>query len=40
MGDYANSKAGQAAYVSRMREQGRKPFLDGPHFKLDRRLYP
>ena len=40
MSDYANAKAGQAAYAARMREQGRKPFLDGPHFELDRRLYP
>ena len=40
MGDYANAKAGQAAYVARMREQGRKPFLDGPHFELFRARYP
>ncbi len=39
MGDYANSKVGQAAYVARMREQGRKPFLDGPHFELFRGRY-
>ena len=40
MSDYANSKVGQAAYVARMREQGRKPFLDGPHFELFRAQYP
>ncbi|MFN8996064.1 MAG: M15 family metallopeptidase [Pseudomonadota bacterium] len=40
MGDYANAKVGQAAYVARMREQGRKPFLDGPHFELFRARYP
>jgi peptidoglycan L-alanyl-D-glutamate endopeptidase CwlK len=40
MADYANAKAGQAAYAARMREQGRKPFLDGPHFELFRARYP
>jgi hypothetical protein len=30
MSDYVTAKAGQAAYVARMREQGRKSFLDGP----------
>ena len=40
MSDYANAKAGQAAYVARMREQRRKPFLDGPHFELFRARYP
>ena len=40
MSDYANAKAGQAAYRERMREQGRKPFLDGPHFELFRAAYP
>ena len=40
MAEYATAKAGQAAYVARMREQGRKPFLDGPHFELARAVYP
>jgi peptidoglycan L-alanyl-D-glutamate endopeptidase CwlK len=40
MRDYANAKAGRAAYEARMREQGRKPFLDGPHFELFRARYP
>jgi peptidoglycan L-alanyl-D-glutamate endopeptidase CwlK len=40
MSDYATAKAGQAAYVARMKEQGRKPFLDGPHFELFRARYP
>jgi len=40
MGDYANAKAGQAAYAARMKEQSRKPFLDGPHFELFRARYP
>jgi peptidoglycan L-alanyl-D-glutamate endopeptidase CwlK len=39
MSDYANAKAGQAAYAARMKEQGRKPFLDGPHFELFRARY-
>lgn len=39
MGDYANAKAGQAAYVARMKEAGRRPFLDGPHFELFRARY-
>lgn len=26
-------------YVGRMRAAGRKPFLDGPHFELHRRVY-
>ena len=40
MSDYATAKAGQAAYVARMREEKRKPFLDGPHFELFRARYP
>ena len=40
MAEYATAKAGQAAYVARMREQDRKPFLDGPHFELARAAYP
>ena len=40
MAEYATALAGQAAYVARMREQGRKPFLDGPHFELARAAYP
>ena len=40
MQDYATAKAGQAAYVAGMREERRKPFLDGPHFELFRGRYP
>lgn len=40
MQDYANAKAGQAAYVARMKEAGKRPFLDGPHFELFRARYP
>lgn len=28
------------AYVARMRSMGKKAFLDGPHFELDRAQYP
>lgn len=28
------------AYVSRMRSMGKKAFIDGPHFELDRARYP
>lgn len=28
------------AYVARMRSMGKKAFLDGPHFELDRARYP
>ena len=47
MGDYLASKtqlspsrAAQEAYVARMTQAGRRPFLDGPHFELFRVLYP
>ena len=40
MAEYTTAKAGQSAYVARMREQDRKPFLDGPHFELARAAYP
>lgn len=40
MAEYATAKAGQAAYVARVKEAGRKPFLDGPHFELARAVYP
>lgn len=30
----------QAAYVARRRAAGKNPFLDGPHFELDRKHYP
>ena len=40
MAEYATAKAGQAAYVARVKDAGRKPFLDGPHFELARAAYP
>ena len=40
MAEYATARAGQAAYVARVKEAGRKPFLDGPHFELARAAYP
>lgn len=40
MTDYATAKAGQDRYAARVRAQGRKPFLDGPHFELARAFYP
>ena len=40
MAEYATAKAGQAAYLARAKEAGRKPFLDGPHFELARAAYP
>ena len=39
MAEYATAKAGQAAYLARVKEAGRKPFLDGPHFELARAAY-
>lgn len=27
-------------YVERREKLGRKPFIDGPHFELDKRIYP
>lgn len=29
-----------SAYSTRMKRAGKKPFLDGPHFELLRKLYP
>jgi peptidoglycan L-alanyl-D-glutamate endopeptidase CwlK len=29
-----------ADYIKRCKSQGRKPFIDGPHFELDRSVYP
>ncbi len=40
MAQYATAKAGQAAYVARVKEAGKRPFLDGPHFELARAAYP
>jgi len=40
MTDYATAKAGQDRYAARVRAQGQKPFLDGPHFELARAFYP
>ena len=40
MSDYATAKEGQARYRARMDADRRRAFLDGPHFELDRRLYP
>jgi peptidoglycan L-alanyl-D-glutamate endopeptidase CwlK len=40
MTDYATAKAGQDRYAARVRAQGRRPFLDGPHFELARAFYP
>ena len=40
MAEYATAKAGQAAYVARVKEAGKRPFLDGPHFELARTAYP
>lgn len=40
MTDYATAKAGQDRYKARVRAQGQRPFLDGPHFELARAFYP
>jgi peptidoglycan L-alanyl-D-glutamate endopeptidase CwlK len=40
MAEYATAKDGQAAYVARVKEAGKRPFLDGPHFELARAAYP
>ena len=34
-----DTEAEMDAYVMRMKELGKKPFLDGPHFELDRAVY-
>lgn len=36
----ANAESLSEAYAARCRSQGRKPFLDGPHFELPRAHYP
>lgn len=28
------------AYLQRRKQEGRKPFIDGPHFELDKSIYP
>lgn len=40
MTDYTTAKAGQDRYAARVRAQGQRPFLDGPHFELARERYP
>lgn len=37
LGDMENAVAG---YVARRKKLGRKAFIDGPHFELDRKAYP
>jgi peptidoglycan L-alanyl-D-glutamate endopeptidase CwlK len=37
LGDPEN---GSLAYAGRMRSRGKKPFMDGPHYQLDRTEYP
>lgn len=32
--------AEQAKYAERKRKEGKRPFIDGPHFELDRKVYP
>lgn len=29
-----------AAYITRRKAEGRRPFIDGPHFELDKSVYP
>lgn len=38
--EYGDPKAEVAAYGARRRKLGRKAFVDGPHFELDREAYP
>lgn len=37
LGDMENAVAG---YVARRKKLGKKAFIDGPHFELDRKAYP
>ncbi|MGF1688350.1 M15 family metallopeptidase [Photobacterium japonica] len=38
--DAGDLKAAQERYIARKKKQGKKPFLDGPHFELTRADYP
>ena len=40
MSDYTTAKAGQDRYKARMKTLNVRPFLDGPHFELERAFYP
>ncbi len=40
LNDYRTAGAASDAYVDERRAQGRRPFLDGPHFELQRAEYP
>ncbi|MCA3186937.1 MAG: M15 family metallopeptidase [Cupriavidus sp.] len=37
---HGSSKKAQDAYVAARKTAGLRPFLDGPHFELDRNRYP
>jgi peptidoglycan LD-endopeptidase CwlK len=37
---FDSAEAASDAYVDLRRSQGRRPFMDGPHFELSRCLYP
>lgn len=38
--EYGDCEDECEAYVARRRKMGKKPFIDGPHFELDRSVYP
>lgn len=40
LNDFSNAETAQEDYVTERRRQGRRPTLDGPHFELDRSVYP
>lgn len=40
LNNFDNAEEGSDAYVSLRRSQGRRPFMDGPHYELARRVYP
>jgi peptidoglycan LD-endopeptidase CwlK len=40
LNNFDNAETGSDAYVDLRRAQGRRPFMDGPHFELARSAYP
>lgn len=38
--EYESAEQAQKAYLEAKRRKGQRPFLDGPHFQLNRELYP
>lgn len=40
LNNFDNAEDGSDEYVALRRSQGRRPFMDGPHFELSRKKYP